>query len=140
MENGCPIEFKGDMKQYKIDFQLAPPHIHRRNAAEREIQTCKNHFISGFSRTYIYSPIGKWEQLISECMITLNLRNNSMFNPDLSAYAYLFGPYDFNKSPLAPPGTCLIVHNKPGNHTSWGNNSTTGWYIGPSLHHYLCIQ
>jgi hypothetical protein len=30
-----------------INYQLVPPHMHRRNAAERAIRTFKNHFISG---------------------------------------------------------------------------------------------
>ena len=73
-------------------------------------------------------------------MITLNILRNSRVNPDISAYAYLFGPYDFNKSPMIPPGTRMIVHNKPDNHTSWGHHGTKGWYIGPSIDHYRCMQ
>ena len=41
---------------------------------------------------------------------------------------------------MAPPGTRVIVHNKPGNRTSWGHHVTKGWYIGPSLDHYRCMQ
>ena len=41
---------------------------------------------------------------------------------------------------MAPPVTRLIVHNKPGNRTSWGHHVTLGLYIGPSLYHYRCIQ
>ena len=32
-------DLKEAMKKYEIDFQLAPPYMHRRNAAEREIRT-----------------------------------------------------------------------------------------------------
>ena len=73
-------------------------------------------------------------------MITLKLLRNSRVNPALSACAYLFGPYDFNKSPMAPPWTRVIVHKKTGNRTSWVQYGTKGWYIGPSLDHYRCIQ
>ena len=41
---------------------------------------------------------------------------------------------------MAPPGTRMVVHNKPGDNTSWGNHGTPGWYIGPSLDHYRCMQ
>ena len=41
---------------------------------------------------------------------------------------------------MAPPGTRVIVHDKPGNITSWRNHGTSGWYIGPSLDHYICMQ
>jgi hypothetical protein len=41
------------LKQYLVDeaiqFQLVPPHIHRRNAAERAIRTFKNYLISGLA-------------------------------------------------------------------------------------------
>ena len=41
---------------------------------------------------------------------------------------------------MAPPGTCDIFHEKPGNCTSWGHNGMSGWYIGPPLYHYRCMQ
>jgi hypothetical protein len=36
-------------EEMDIKYQLVPPHIHRRNAAERAIRTFKNHFIAGLS-------------------------------------------------------------------------------------------
>ena len=41
---------------------------------------------------------------------------------------------------MAPPETCVILHEKPVNRTSWGHNGTLGWYIGPSIDHYRCMQ
>ena len=41
---------------------------------------------------------------------------------------------------MAAPGTCVIVHEKPGNCTSWGHHSTISFYIGPSLYHYICMH
>ena len=73
-------------------------------------------------------------------MITLKLLRNSRVNPALSAYAYLFGTYGFNKSPMAQPGTRVIVHKKPGNRTSWYHHGSNCWYIGPSLYQYICMQ
>ena len=140
MDNELSIDLKESIKKYKIYFQLYPPHMHRRNVAERSIRTCKNHFISGFSTIDPYFPISEWDQLISQCFINLNLLRNYRSNPSLSAYAYLFGPYDFNKLPMVPPGTCMIVHYKPGNRTSWGHHVTKGCYIGPSFCHYIYMQ
>ena len=140
VDNECSIKLKEDMKKYEIYIQLAPPHMHRRNSAEWVIRAYKNHFISGFSTTDPDFPLSEWDLLISQCAITLNLLQNFRVNPALSAYAYLFGLYDFNKSPMAPPGTRVIAHAKPGNWTSWGNHGTLGWYIGPSIDHYRCMQ
>ena len=114
--------------------------MHRQNAAEQAIRNCKNHFISGFSTTDPDFRIRKWYQLISKCLIALNILSNYKVNTALSAYAYLYGPYDFNKYPMEPPGTCVIVHEKPGNITSWGHRVTPCWYIGPSLDHYRHMQ
>ena len=41
---------------------------------------------------------------------------------------------------MAPPGTHVIVHDKPSNQTPWVHHGTTGWYIGKSLDHYICMQ
>ena len=140
MDNEWSNDLKESMKKYGIDFQLAPPYMHRQNAAERAIRSYKNHFISVLSTTDPYSPIREWDRLISQWVITLNLLRNSRVSPALSAYAYLFGPYDFNKSPMAPPGNRVIVHDKPVNRKSWGHHGTPGWYIGPSIDQYVFMQ
>ena len=35
------------MDQEHVEFQLVPPGVYQRNAAERAIHTFKNHFIAG---------------------------------------------------------------------------------------------
>jgi hypothetical protein len=55
-----------------IDFQLAPPHVHRHNAAERAIRTFKNHFIAGLCSTNPDFPLNLWDKLIPQCLVTLN--------------------------------------------------------------------
>ena len=131
MDNECSSDLKEAMKKYETDFQLAPPHTHKQNTKEQAIRTFRNHYISGFSTIDLYLPIREWDRLLSKCMITLNLLRNSRANPALLAYAYLFEPYNFNKSPMAPPVTRVIVHNKHGNRTSWSHHYKKSWYIGP---------
>jgi hypothetical protein len=46
-----------------IDFQLAPPHVHRRNAAECAIRTFNNHFIAGLCSTNPIFPLNLWDKL-----------------------------------------------------------------------------
>ena len=72
--------------------------------------------------------------------MTINLLRNSRVTPSLSAYAFLFGPFLFDKTPLAPPGTKVLIHNKPQKRASWAYHGEEGWYIGPSLHHYRCVR
>lgn len=62
----------------------------------------------------------------------------SRINPRLSAHAQMNGPFDFNRTPLAPPGIRVLVHIKPSERTTWSPHGTDGWYTGPALESYRC--
>ena len=136
MDNECSNDLKLAMTEEDLDWQLATPYLHRVNAAERAIRTFKNHFIAGLATCHPDFPISEWDRLLEQAVLTLNLLRNSRVTPRLSAYAYLNGPYDFNKCPMAPPGTLIAVHIKPNKRASWAAHSKRAWYIGPSLQHY----
>jgi hypothetical protein len=70
--------------------------------------------------------------------VTLNLLRSSRRQPRLSAYTCLNGIYAFNKSPLALPGTPVIVHVTPNQRTNMAPHGVDGWYAGPSTEHYHC--
>ena len=140
LDNEISGEFKKALKKYKVDFQLVPPHIHRANAAERAIRTFKNHFIAGLCSVHPAFPMCEWDRLLFQAELTLNLLRSARSNPNLSAYAFLFGQFDFNKTPLAPPGSKLQVHLKPSTRASWDPHSEHGWYIGPAMDHYRCFK
>ena len=127
-------------KKYNIQYQLVPPHIHRRNAAERAIQTFKGHFMAGLATCHSKFPIREWDRLIEQAELTLNLLRTSRVNPKLSAWAYVNGPFDFNATPVAPPGTKLIIHRKKEDRRSWEYHGKIGWYIGPAKNHYRCVK
>ena len=114
------------MGKNKIKFQLVPPHSHRANAAERAIQTFENHFKAGIASLDPDFPISEWDRLLDQAFLTLNLLRSARFQPKLSAHAYLFGQFDFNSTPLAPPGTKVLVHSKPDNRASWDPNGKEG--------------
>jgi hypothetical protein len=84
-----------------IAFQLAPPHINRRNAAERAIRTFNNHLIAGLCSTNPSFPLNIWDKLLPQCLVTLNLLRRSRINPQLSAQAHINSSFDFNRTPLA---------------------------------------
>ena len=69
----------------------------------------------------------------------MNLLQPSNINPNLSAHTYLFGNFDFNKTPLAPPGSKVVIHTKPSNRASWDLNGKVGFYTGPAKNHYRCM-
>ena len=138
LDNEASNLLKQEMTRLGVSWQLVPPHSHRRNAAERAIRTWKNHFLAGLASTDPDFPIHLWDRLIQQATTTLNLLRNSRVNPRLSAEAQLNGQFDFNRTPMAPPGTRVIIHDKPQARASWAPYGSTGWYIGPAPHHYRC--
>ena len=136
-------EVSGDLKQAfnKNDtkFQLVPPNSHRRNLAERAIQTWKNHFKAGIASVNPNFPMSEWDRLIPQANLTLNLLRNARVNPGLSAYEYVYGTYDFKSTPIAPPGTKVVAHIDTTKRGTWELNGEVGWYIGPALDHYRCV-
>ena len=120
--------------------QLVQPNMHRCNAAERAIRTFKNHFIAGLASTDKAFCLHLWDRLLPQAIITLNLLRRSWVNPNLSAFAQLYGHFNFNATPLAPPGTRVLVHEKPLQRRSWAPHGVDGWYVGPAMRHYRCYK
>ena len=110
LDNECSKILKDFLEEEGIDFQLVPPHSHRRNAAERAIRTFKNHFIAILMGCDKNFPLHLWDRLLPQALLTLNLLRGSRINPKLSAYAQVFGMYDYNRTPIAPLGTRVLVH------------------------------
>ena len=137
--NECNAELKKVLTKNELTFELTPPNMHRRNAAERSIRTFKSYFLAGLATCNPNFPIMELDRLLHQSELTLNLLRTSRVNPTLFFYAYLFGNFDFNKTPLAPIGTKLVIHAKPNKRDSWSFHGEDGWYIGPAMDHYRCI-
>jgi hypothetical protein len=119
-----------------LDYQLVSPHNHRANPAERAIQTYKAHFISILSGVHPDFPDNCWDLLIPHTNLTLNIHRQSKLQPKLSAHTLIHGNFNFDKTPLAPPGCQVIIHDRTGHRLTWANRGTLGYYIGPALKHY----
>jgi hypothetical protein len=131
LDNEASAELKKSMSDKQVKFQLVPPHIHRRNLAERAISTFKYHFIAGLASVDSNFPLHLWWRLIPQVTMTLNLLRQSRINPKLSAYAQLEGNFDYNKTPLAPLGIKVVIHEKCGARRTWAPHGVDGWYLGP---------
>ena len=93
--------------------------MHRHNAAERDISTFKDPFITVLLEMEPDFPIQNWDHLLEQSYITLNVIRLSRLNQILQAYTQLNGEFDFNRAPTAPPGTRNIVHNNTHNIGTW---------------------
>jgi hypothetical protein len=97
MDNKSSTALNHFLQSKDIQFQLVPPYVQGQNAAERAIQTFKNHSIAMLCSTDTQFPIHLWDRLIPQAVITLNLLRQSRINPKLSAHAQLNDLFDYNK-------------------------------------------
>ena len=140
LDNECSAEIKSAFDKYNVAFQRDKPYLHRANAAERAIQTFKNHMKAVLASLDPKFPVREWDRLLPQIELTLNLLRASRINPKLSAYAILHGQFDYNKTPLVPMGTKVVAHLKPEIRNSWSANGEEGWTIGPSFEHCRCTK
>ena len=136
LDNEAPEEFKNAIRSNGCRVELAPADMHRRNAAERAIQTWKGHFISVLAGVANDFPITEWDQLIPQSVLTLNLLRPANVAPNVSAYAYHHGQFDYGRMPLAPMGCAVQFHIKPTRRRTWGEHASDGWYLRTSNEHY----
>jgi hypothetical protein len=138
LDNECSTALKQFMRYNQVQYQLVPPYDHRQNAAECAIGVWKDHFVAGLSSLDPTFPMHLWCRLIDQCTQTLNLMRPSRINPRLSAEAQLNGAFDYNKTPLAPPGTKVLIHETPNRRRTWAVHGVDGWYLGGAKDHYRC--
>jgi hypothetical protein len=81
LNNECLKGLKTYIKQAGTNLQLAPPNMHRTNAAEKAIHIWKCHFIAGLSSVHPNFPMHLWCRLIEQATTTLNLLRPSWINP-----------------------------------------------------------
>ena len=48
--------------------------------------------------------------------------------------------FDFNATPLAPPGKKCLLYEKPGSRVSWAVRAINGWYVKREKDHYRFYQ
>jgi hypothetical protein len=117
-------------------LELVPPGCHRRNVAEVAIKSFKAHFIAILAGLPKSFPMRLWCQLLPQAEMTINILRPSHARPGISAHSYLFGQFDFNRTPLAPIGCKVQCHAKPGDRGTWEEHSADGWFLGCSKLHY----
>jgi len=121
---------------YPPVYTVVPPGCHRRNAAEVAICNFKAHFLSVLAGVVDDFPPSLWNRLLPQTEITINLIRQLNATPNVSAYAHLSGPFDYNKMPLAPMGCETQVHEKTDKRGTWAYHSVDGWYLFTSQEQY----
>ena len=131
LKNSTTAQTKNEM-----DIQLVEAHNHRFNADEQAIATFKDHFIAGLGTIDKNCPIQLWDEFIEQAQDTLNMLHTSQHDNSLSAYDDLEGPFDFNKTPIAPLGTKALIYDNPKVRNTFAPHGTDVFYVGPAKLHY----
>jgi hypothetical protein len=140
MDNECSKGVEKHICAKRMTIQLVPPHNHCVNAAKQAIRTFKEHFVAALATGNNLCPLQLWDEFLPQVELTLNMLHFSRRNPLILANHKLYGPFDFNKMPLAPLGTEALVYNNPVTRTSWAPHATDGFYVGPATNHYRCLH
>ena len=139
LNNECSKEYKATMqKKWNVTYQLVPPDLHRRNAAEWAIRTFKAHLLAIFSGVSTDFPLYLWDLLLPQTEITLNFLRQSTADPTILAWEFFSGPLNYNETPLGPLGIHVISHDKTSKRKAWGFRGKDGWSVGISFEHYRC--
>ena len=102
LDNECSAAMKECITSNNIEYELVPPGQHRRNQAERAIQTFKLHFISILAGVNDKFPLSLWCHLLEPTELTLNLLRQSRIAPNILAFAHVHGTHDYMRKPFAP--------------------------------------
>ena len=136
LDNEISEEYKEEIRHTGMTYQLVPPDDHRRNLAEREIQTWKNHFVSFLSGAASTFPLHLWCRIIPQAERQLLLLIHSNVNTHISAYAHVYGQHDYSTEPFAPIGMESLVHDKPQRRRTFAEHCKKGFVLGTSFEHY----
>jgi hypothetical protein len=139
LDNEALAAYKEEIKK-NCNYQLVPLDNHKRNLAERVIQTFTNHFkavLTGVDETF---TMKLWDRLLPQTVLTLNLLRQSNVAPTVSAYQYITALSIITKCcwQLATMGCAVQIHKSSEKRGTWAANGVDGWYLQTSLEHYPC--
>jgi hypothetical protein len=94
LDNEAPQAFLDMIEENGLDWELVPPHNHRRNVVERAIQMTNGHIIANVLGCDPSFPLKEWHQILPRIEMTLNMLRPSNVRPTVSAYTYVYGQHD----------------------------------------------
>jgi hypothetical protein len=72
----------------------------------------KAHFLSILASVDPAFPPNRWDLLLPQAELTVNLLHQSTLYPKMLAWEHLNGFYNFDATPMGPPGCRIISHAK----------------------------
>ena len=121
-------------------YQLVPSYIRWIKIAEGYIHTFKAHFLSVLAGVYPAFPNFMWYNLLAQTELTLNLLSQATLNLSISTWEYFNVAFDCAATSLGLIWYRIIIHATSNKRQSWDQTGREGFRVGPTLHHYQCIQ
>jgi hypothetical protein len=134
LDNECSTAMKACIQGNGMTYELVPPGQHRRNQAERAVQTFKSHFISILAGGDNKFPLSLWCHLLEPAELTLKLLRQSQVTPNVTAFTHVHGNHEYMRKPFAPLGCAIQTHVKPDDRLSWDT-----FNLGTSMEHHRCF-
>jgi hypothetical protein len=91
--------------------------------------------LSGCSPTM---PMHLWCQLLPQIKQQLLLLCQSKANPNILAYAHVYGHHDYNCNPFVPIGMEALVNDQPHKRCLFAKHCRKAFVLGTSTKHYWC--
>ena len=113
LDNECSQEYKDTITKNGMTYQLVPPHDHRKNVAEKAIQTFKDYFVAVLCGIDAKFPMQLWCRILQQAENQLNLLRRSRVDPSKSTFEVLYGKHNYNQNPWAPLGCAVKLHVTP---------------------------
>ena len=123
MDNETSKDVEDFIASQQTQQQYTPPDMHRTNPSEKALQTYKCCVKSTIASLPPHFPLSYWCRLLPQVDLSVNIVRPSRQNPLLSAWATMEGEYHFDATPIAPPGSQMLMHEKPGKRRSFGFNA-----------------
>jgi hypothetical protein len=121
-----------------MTYELVPPDDHWHNLAKNAIQMFKDHMISVLSGCSPTMPMHLWCQLLPQIKRQLLLLCQSKSNPNILAYAHVYGHHDYNCHPFVPIGIKALVNDRPHKHHLFAQHCRIVFVLSTSTKHYRC--
>ncbi len=129
MDNQASRVIKRNLTINQCENLLVEPTNHGVNVAEHAIQPLKAHFISALATTDSKFSLQLWNQLTPQVEATLNMLRPLRIDPTMSAYEAIYGSYNWNQFPLAPPRCKAVIYEAPELRGLWVSHGTDAWCV-----------
>jgi hypothetical protein len=138
LNNPALFAYKTKIELTKMTYELVPPNDHHCNLAEKAIQTFKDHMISMLSGCLPTMPMHLWCQLLPQIERQLLLLHQSKANPNILAYAHVYGHHDYKCHPFVPIGMKALVNDQSHKGCLFAQHCRKVFVLGISTNYYRC--